>query len=62
MWVVTVTEAGERTHNVRWDGRIPMVAQVPTHGRFVLHLTRADEPPLVAGDLRLLFTKRLAVA
>jgi len=36
-----------------------MVTQVRTHGRFALLLTQADEPLLVAGELRLLFTKRL---
>jgi len=57
------------TRDVRWDGRIAIVARVWTHGQLAPLLTQADEPPLVAGDLRLatcdlrlLSAKRLAVA
>jgi hypothetical protein len=39
---------------VAFIGRIAIVAQVRTYGPFVLLLTQADEPLLVAGQLRLL--------
>ena len=49
------------TCDIRWDGRIVIVAQVRTHGRFALLLTQANKPPLVASKLRTLFAKRLVV-
>jgi hypothetical protein len=37
------------------------VTRVRTHGPFALLLTQADEPPLVAGQLRVLLAKQFAI-
>ena len=50
------------THVIRWEERIAIVVRMGTHGRIALLLTQADEPPLVADELRPLFAMRLAVA
>jgi len=50
------------TRDVRWDGRIAMVARLRIHGPFARLLTQANDPPLVVGELQLLFAKCPAVA
>jgi len=59
VWVVTVAKAGEPATFVGTE--IAIVARMRAYGRIALLLTQADEPPLVADELRLLFAMRLAV-
>ena len=62
--VVGLGSNGDRSWGTRdtpLDGRIAIVARLRMHGPFALLLTQADDPPLVAGELRLLSTEHLAV-
>ena len=49
------------TRDVPLERGIAMVSRVRMHGPFARRLTQVEEPPLVAGELRLLLAKYLAV-
>ena len=62
--VASLGSNGDRswgTRDLPLEREIAIVARVRTHGPFARLLTQAEELPLVAGELRLLLAKHLAV-